>query len=298
MRILVTGGSGFIGSYVVDKLIEAGHEVRVLDLKEPHRLETVEFLKGNIISQEDVHRSLTGIEVVYHLAAFSNIDLVKSQPLTTLECNIMGTAYLLEECRKRTVKRFILASSVYVYSGQGHLYTTAKLACERLCQDYHALFSLPYTILRYGTAYGPRSRRDDVVSRFVFRALRGESLVILGSGKQKRNFIYVEDLALANVAALKSGAENQTYTLAGEEIDIMQLAETVRSIVGTHVGIEYGAAREEDYQGEVSGLNETCSELGWEPKTSLEEGIKTYVRWCRENGKIEDIGETEKYRNW
>ena len=99
MKILVTGGSGFIGSHVVDKLIGAGHEVRVFDLKEPHR-EDVEFSQGNIISKHSLTEGLKDIEVVYHIAAFSNIDLVKDNPLTTIEYNILGTAYLLEECRR------------------------------------------------------------------------------------------------------------------------------------------------------------------------------------------------------
>ena len=168
MNILVTGGSGFIGSHVVDKLVEAGHEVRVLDIKKPYQA-NIEFLEGDITSREDVKKSLVDIDAVYHIAAFSNIDLVKDHPLATIEQNIMGTAYLLEECRLQKVKRFIFASSVYAYEERGHLYTTCKIASELLCKNYNTLYSLPYTILRYGTAYGPRSRRADVISLFVSR---------------------------------------------------------------------------------------------------------------------------------
>jgi len=282
MNILVTGGNGFIGSHVVDKLIDAGHRVRVLDIKKPCHREDVEFWESDITSEEDIERSLLDIDIVYHIAAFSDINLVKANPLLTINYNIMGTAYLLEECRKRGVNRFIFASSYYVPSRRGHLYTTAKLASERLCQDYNTLYSLPYTILRYGTAYGPRSRMDDVISIFVSRALRGENLLIYGSGEQRRNFIHVEDLARGNVAALKSAAENQTYVLANERaVSIRELAETVRSILGENIGIEYCPAREDDYQGESVSIKKADRELGWEPKIDLEEGLRRYIEWYR-----------------
>lgn len=282
MNILVTGGSGFIGSHVVDKLTEAGHRVRVLDIKEPQYPEDVEFCKGDITSRKDIKRSLLDVDIVYHIAALSDINLVKDNPLSTIKYNIMGTAYLLEECRKQGIKRFILASSIYVPGRRGNLYTTAKFASERLCQDYYTLYSLPYTILRYGTAYGPRSRLDDVVSTFVTRALQSENLLIYGSGEQTRNFIYVEDLAQGNAAALKPSAENETYILAPERaVSIRELAEMVQSIFGQRNGIEYHPAREDDYQGEVVSTNKAKSELGWEPKIDFEEGIRRYIEWYK-----------------
>ena len=282
MTILVTGGSGFIGSYVVDKLIEAGHKVRVLDIKKPDYRKDVEFWEGDITSEEDIKKSLAGVDIVYHIAAFSNINLVQANPLLTIKHNIMGPAYLLEECRKRPVSRFILASSYYVPGRRGHLYATAKLASERLCQDYHTLYSLPYTILRYGTAYGPRSRRGDVISVFIARALRGENLLIHGSGEQKRNFTYVEDLAWGNVAALKSVAENRTYVLAAERaVSVRELAEMVRRMFGKKIGVEYHPAREDDYRGGEVSASKAKKDLGWEPKVDFEAGLSRYIDWYR-----------------
>ena len=284
MNVLVTGGIGFIGSHVVDKLIESGYRVRIMDIKNPSRRQDIEFLKGNITSKEDLRRSLSNIDIVYHIAAFSNIDLVKANPLTTIEHNILGTAYLLEECRKREIKRFILASSVYVYEERGHLYTTCKIASELLCKNYNTLYALPYTILRYGTAYGPRSRQADVVSLFVKRALNGKSLVIYGSGEQKRHFTYVEDLALGNVAALKPVAENKIYTLACRTpVSIKQLAEIIKRMFSNKVTIEYESAREDDYQEELSDLDKTRNELDWEVQVDFEEGIRRYIEWYKEN---------------
>lgn len=286
MNILVTGGSGFIGSHVVDKLLESGHRVRVLDIKPPHRTDA-EYYHANITSREELRNGLADIDVVYHLAAFSNIDLVKANPLETIEYNIMGTADLLEESRQKKIKRFILASSVYAYEERGHLYTTSKIASELLCKNYQTLYALPYTILRYGTAYGSRSRQADAVSVFVARAIQGKSLVIRGSGNQTRNFTYVEDMAIGSVAALKPVAENKTYVIAAAKpTSIKTLAETIRSMFPGKTSIEYEPAREDDYQEQLADLDLARKDLGWEPIVGLEEGIKIYVDWYLKNTSL------------
>lgn len=281
MNILITGGSGFIGSHLADQLLDTGHSVRVLDLKKPHRAD-VDFVQGSIISQSNVRRSLEEIDVVYHLAGFSNIDLVKTSPTETIELNILGTAYLLEESARQKVKRFILASSVYVYDEKGHLYTTSKLASELLCRNYKTLYGLPYTILRYGTAYGPRSRGADVISVFVEQALNSGKLVVLGSGDQRRNLIHAEDLARGSVLALSDAVEGETLALAGlESVSIRELAQIVNRIFGGKLKIEHKSldGRQDDYEGEIKDLGKTVERLNWRPSYSLEEGIRSYKEW-------------------
>lgn len=281
MNILVTGGSGFIGSHVVDKLLLEGHMVRILDIKSPHR-EDVEFIQGSIVSKEDIVKAVRNIEVVYHFGGFSNIDLVKNNPVETINLNIMGTTFLLEACRDSGIKRFLFASSVYVHEEKGHLYTTSKLASELICKDYQKLYDVSYTILRLGTVYGPRSRNADVISIFVQRALRGENLVIHGTGEQKRNFIYVGDLAEGSVLALRPGGINETFVFAGKEtVTINELAQKVKAIVYQDVKLIFNpsAEREDDYFGQIEGISRTEELLGWVPKTSLNGGIKKYLVW-------------------
>lgn len=289
MKILVTGGSGFIGSHVVDKLIDAGHDTRILDIKEPHRKD-VDFYSGDICSIKDVTTAIKNINVVYHLAAFSNIDLVKANPLKMIELNIMGTAIVLEAARKQGVKRFILASSVFVYGRGGHLYTTAKITSEMLCKDYQKLYGVPYTILRLATVYGPRSRNVDVISIFVKNAMEGKGLTVNGGGRQVRNFIYVEDLAEGCAAALNKTAENKTYVLCGSQnTSIIELAELIRSSLNPKMKIEITNEREKDYLGELNFDNQCMAleDVNWEPRISLAEGIIKYAEWVAKNENMQ-----------
>lgn len=283
MKILVTGGSGFIGSHIVDKLIEAGHAVTVFDIKPPHRKD-VRFIRGNIEDFNATLKVVKGQKMVFHIAAFSNIDLVKDNPLTTVRSNILGTVNILEAARRNKVKRVILASSVYVYGNRGHLYTTAKLASEMLCKDYFTLYKLPYTILRFGTAYGPRSRDADVISIFVRRAILGKPLLIKGGGGQKRNFIFVEDIAVGCAEALRNIYENEIYDLkAKKAVSVKELAMMVNRLCGRKSRIVLGRSRYDDFQGSVE-KNPAMISVAQNillRDTGLAEGIRKYVYWLQ-----------------
>ena len=282
MAVLVTGGSGFIGSHVVDKLKDSGFDVLVFDIAKPHR-DDVKFIKGDITSQDQLNKAMSDIEYVYHIAAASDINKVLEQPLNAVNLNILCTARVLDAARVNDVERVLFASSYFVDSGKGHLYATTKKASELICIDYHTLYGLPFTILRYGTAYGPRSRGEDVISLFVKRALSGEPLEIHGSGTQSRNFIYVEDLAKGNVAALSDVAKNRIYILEGRRaVTIRELAEIVTRIFDEDLDIQFGSKRPDDYSGdEASDIS--YKELKWEPLVDIEEGIRRYIKWYTEN---------------
>jgi UDP-glucose 4-epimerase len=282
MSILVTGGSGFIGSHIVDKLIDNNLNVKIFDIKKPHRGD-VEFIKGSIVSLEELNAAMKDVEYVFHIAAFSNINKVVENPLKAVDLNIMGTARVLEAARNSQVERVIYASSYFVDTGKGHLYTTTKTASEMLCKDYYNLYGLPFTILRYGTAYGPRSRDEDVISIFVKRALFHQPLTIHGDGNQSRNFIYVEDLAEGNVVALKGIAENKTYNLEGTRpITVKAVAETVKKLIGD-VEIEYKEGRPGDFEGKIVSAGKAKRELGWKPKVDFEEGVRKCIEWYKAN---------------
>ena len=285
MRVLVTGGAGFIGAHLVENLKDRGHSVRVFDIKKPHRSD-IEFIKGDILLLSSLKKVVGGIDYIFHLAAFSNIDLVKSSPLDVVKHNIVGTANLLEVVRtSKKIRRLVFASSVYACDHGGHLYTTSKLASENLIRDYHQLFQIPYTILRYGTAYGPGSRDADVISIFVRRALSGRDLEIHGTGAQRRNFIYVEDIAEATVKAMGNRCSNKTLIIAGPSMTIGEIALKVRDLIAPSVKVRVlrGKARMDDYRGRVTGLKGSQEILSWKPKVSLDDGIVRYADWYKKS---------------
>ncbi len=295
MKVLVTGGSGFIGSHVVDKLKEKGIEVRVFDMIFPSFRKDIEYYQGSILDFEAVRMSMSEIDAVFHLAAIANVNYVYAEPHHSEAINVRGTINVLEAARKSRVKRVIYGSTTWVYSeadsdqvdektplrAPSHLYTATKMASEFYCHTYSKLYGLEVTILRYGIPYGPRARDATVIPIFVRKALKGESLTIAGDGSQFRKFLYVEDLAEGNILALKSIAEDKIYNLDGaKKISIKQIADTIQKIVG-NVKIEHTPARSGDFSGKEVSSELAKKELGWKPKVGFEEGVRSYIEWYK-----------------
>lgn len=304
MNIGVIGGSGFIGSHIVDKLVEANHDVVVLDMKNPRRND-VEFVSIDILNASKTTLALNGafdFNVVYLLAAVADVNYAFKNPLVTTELNVLGTVNVLEAASKNDIDRVILASTIWVYgltdelgvdentplnlSKTNHLYTSSKVSAELLCHSYAKLYDQDFTILRYGIPYGPRARSSTVTATFAKKILNNESIIIHGSGKQTRNFVYVEDLADGNVLALSDVAINQTYNLDGlRAISIREVAETVKRLLKSDTEIEYTADRIGDYSKRLISIEKARKELGWNPNTGFEDGVKMYLKWLEEDSK-------------
>ena len=298
MRSIVTGGSGFIGSHVVDKLFDAGHEVIVLDHRvEPHRSD-VEFNDVDIIDFASVLDATKGCDYIFHLAAMSNVNHVFEKPVYSVELNVTGTINILEAARQNNCKRVIFASTVWVYSGcngsyvnestpffmpgAGHIYSSSKIACEFFICDYQKLYGLPFTILRYGIPYGPRMRMELVIPIFLKKAFDGEPLTLAGDGSQYRNFIYVEDLADAHILALNDKTENEILNLEGmRRISIKEIAETIDALYDKDLTIEYMDARPGDYEGKEASNDKIKRLLDWEPKIDFKEGMEYTLEWFK-----------------
>lgn len=296
MRVLVTGGAGFIGSHVVEKLLARGHKVFVFDLPATEdRLAPsgAVFMPGSILDLESLRVAMNGIEAVYHLAAIADVKDVYEDPCRAEMVNVRGTINVLEAARRSNVLRVIYGSTSWVYSeAEGdlvdeetplrppsHLYTATKLTSEYYCNCYDQLYGLETSILRYGIPYGPRAREAGVIPIFVKKALNKEPLTIAGDGLQYRQFIYVEDLAEGNVLALQDIAKHRTYNLDGaERISILQIAETLRKILG-EVEIQMIEGRPGDFSGKEGISLRAKEELGWEPKFSFEQGLRSYIDW-------------------
>ena len=296
--VLVTGGSGFIGSHVVDRLAARGYKARILDSRPSpwHDPAEVQTFIGDVRRASDVRRALQGCRAVCHLAAAADVGEVLAHPAWATELNCTGTLTVLDAARETGVSRVVYASTVWVYSNvdadevdedtllpqPAHLYTAGKLAGELYCRSYAELYGLEPTIVRCGIPYGPRARPAAVIPSFVDRALRGEPLTIAGSGDQQRSFVYVEDLADGFVRALAPQAAGRTYNLAGRETTTIRgLAEIVRDEVAD-TRIVHTEARTGDLRGARVRSDRALAELGWRPETPLRDGVRRYAEWVRE----------------
>lgn len=295
--IAVTGGAGFIGSHVVDALLAAGHDVRVLDQRPPLQPNAA-WAEVDLLEQDALTDALKGCGPVFHLAAMADVNQVIAEPAESVAVTVLGAARVLEAAQRADAGRVILASTVWVYAAtrgavvdeetqfdltaDRHIYASSKLAAEMFCADYANLFGRPYTVLRYGIPFGPRMRSDLVVAAFLERALRGEPLRIDGDGAQERSFVYVEDLAAAHVLALAPVAQNRTYNLeANEPISIRELAETIGQLVGD-VEVTFGPSRPGDYKARRVSSERARRELGWTPRYDFAAGLQRTLEWYRQ----------------
>ncbi len=309
MRVLVTGGSGFIGSHVVDKLRARGHEPVIYDLRPSpwHEPGTVDTVLGSITDREALERALHSCDAVAHLAAVADVNDVHASPEDAERVNARGTVTVLEAARRAGVKRIVYASTIWVYSdcveeavdeetllpAPSHLYTSTKLAGELYCKAYQELYGIDYTILRFGIPYGPRAREAAVIPAFVGKAMRGDALTLAGDGGQSRRFVYVEDLADGVALGLSDVATNRVYNLASNEnVTIKQIAERVQELIGG-VEIVYTPARPGDFGGKVVCSKRAEAELGWTARTPFTEGVRRYVDWRQEQAERDAAREAE-----
>jgi len=239
MKILVTGASGFLGSHVADALSSAGHQVVVFDhVSSAYLRSDQEFVTGDILNADLVVKAVAGCDAVYHMAAIADIGAAMDNPRQTLNVNLIGTLNMLEAAREAGIKRFVFSSSIYVYSSQGSFYRTSKQACEHLIQDYQDRFGIDYTILRFGSLYGPRAGETNAVYRMLCQALTDNRIDYGGTGAEIREYIHVLDAAAMSVDILDPSFSNQIIHLTGRErMTTRDLLELIKEMMGGHIEI-------------------------------------------------------------
>ncbi|MEM3171786.1 MAG: SDR family oxidoreductase [Candidatus Hadarchaeales archaeon] len=310
MRILVTGGAGFIGSHTVDLLLSQGYEVTVLDDFSSGKRENLavhlekpsfKLVRGDIRDSEAVGKAMEGVEAVIHEAALVSVPLSFERPERVREINVMGTLHLLEACARKGVRRFIYASSASVYGEPKHLpvaedhppsplspYAESKLRAEWECLRFFRERGLETVCLRYFNVYGPRQGGGEyagVIVRFLERLKKDLPPLIHGTGEQTRDFVYVGDVARANLLALISPrAPGQVLNIGtGRETSILELCSLLLKLTGKE-GMKpiHGSPRRGDIKRSVADVRKAKEVLGFEAKTTLEEGLKEVLRfWHR-----------------
>lgn len=247
MRTIVFGGSGFLGSYVVDALVDRGHDVVIFDrTPSPYRPE-LPFICGDILDRTAVAEAVEGCQVVYNLAGAANVELSVSHPTEFLEVNIIGNANVLEAARQSKVERFVYASSAYALSNRGAFYGTSKRASEKVIELYQQHYGLDYTILRYGSVYGARADTSNRIYRLLHQALTEGKLVFPGDGTEEREYIHAADAAGLSVDVLAEWGRNETFILTGlERFSYSKLLFMIAEILDGEIDVRLGGG---EYKG-------------------------------------------------
>jgi len=302
MNILVTGGSGFIGSHIVDLLLAAGHRVIIYDLESPKVPGKYDFVKGDVLDQQRLEVKSKGVDALYHVAAEANVNRFYESPYYS---NLVTSASVLAVCeaaKRNNVSRVILASTEWVYGSRegsaqpaiteeepypqepDHLYTSSKIAGEMFIKNYRRLFGLNFTIARYGIPFGERARAETVTPMFMRRILRGEEITVHGDGRQARQFIYVKDLAAGNVACLSQNAVNEIFNINGKEmISVLDIVKTLEEILQKKANVRFVEDRPGNFSGRVISSEKARRLLGWEPRVSYRDAMRSYVDWFLKN---------------
>ncbi|MBP7055805.1 MAG: NAD(P)-dependent oxidoreductase [Candidatus Omnitrophica bacterium] len=241
MKAIVFGGSGFLGSHVADALEAAGYQTTIYDSRRSVYLKpSQEMIVGDVLDSANVDRAVKGCSVVYNFAGVADIDEANNRPLESVQVNILGNSIILEAARKAGVKRFVFASSLYVYSKTGAFYRSTKQACELLIENYHEIFGLPYTILRYGSLYGPRAGEKNFIRTIIKQALIESKITRYGDGDEVREYIHVLDAAKGSVEILSEEFSNQCVIITGnQQLKVKDLLTMIREMLDNKITLEF-----------------------------------------------------------
>ena len=308
MKILVTGGAGFIGSHLCEHLLDKG-EVVCLDNFDPYynplvKRTNIEMLMGNpnfklmegsILNKQLLSKVLEDVDYVFHNAAQAGVRISVENPTKTHETNATGTLNILEAAVDFGVKKVINASSSSVYGKVSYLpfdedhptvpispYGASKLVAEHYCRVFSELHDLETVSLRYFTVFGPRMRPDLAINIFTRKALNNEPIEIFGDGEKTRDFTFIDNIVDANLRAMERGSG--VYNIGGgERFSINGLAERIVRIVGSESEIIYSESMKGDAEHTWSDVSKARRELGYEHEVGLDEGLERYIEWYKEH---------------
>jgi UDP-N-acetylglucosamine 4-epimerase len=317
MNYLITGGAGFIGSNIAERLLGKGERVRILDNFSTGRREnlsfaprgSIEMMEGDIRRLHDCRKAVEGIDFILHHAALASVARSVKDPLLNHDINVTGTVNMLIAARDAGVQRFVLASSSSVYGDGGpddpsgscparaenmqpappSPYALSKLIGEQHCRLFSDLYGLETIVLRYFNVFGrrqdPRSEYAAVIPKFIESVLTGQKPVIYGDGLQSRDFIHIDDVVEANLRACRApkSAIGGPYNIArGRSCNLLDILDSLRQLVGTPIDPVFAPAKPGDIRHSLADISRAGEILGFEPKTTFREGLKKTLEWYRE----------------
>jgi len=313
MNLLVTGGAGFIGSHLVERLLSEGHRVVGLDnfdefydpaLKRRNltrALQTPGFrlVEGDLRDEERLRNIFQeeNFEMVAHLAARAGVRPSLENPLLYTEVNIRGTLNLLEACKNSGVRRFVFASSSSVYGNNPKIpfaeddpvdnpispYAATKKAGELICYTYHHLYGLDIACLRYFTVYGPRQRPEMAIHQFTRLIHQDKKISLFGDGSSRRDYTYIDDAVEGTMGALFREHGYEIYNIGeSQTTTLSQLIQSIEEKVGKKARVDYLPAQPGDVQRTFADIRKAGAKLGYRPRTGIQEGLTRFVRWYLE----------------
>ena len=303
-KVLVTGGSGFIGSNLVKKLISDKNKVVVIDdlssgfISNISNIDGVKYINGDIRNRKQVNDAIKGVEVVFHLAASVGNKRSIDFPLIDSQVNVLGTLNILEECVKEGVRKIVTSSSAGIFGELKTIpikedhpiepdspYGCSKLCEEKLCLSYSKLYDLEAVCLRYFNVYGPNQRFDaygNVIPIFVYKMLHNEPIIVYGDGNQTRDFVHVNDVVQANINSANSIGVSEAFNIAsGDRITINDLIKLITKNYKKEVKIEYVNKRPGDVMHSLADISFARNEINYNPSVDLDKGINDYVNWAK-----------------
>ena len=310
MKALVTGAAGFIGSHLCEYLVKKGVGVVGIDdfmdyyprsMKEANIAGIIgdqdfEFIEGNLLGL-NLGNILNGVDVIFHESAQAGVRASWGENFKIYsDNNIVATQMLLEACRQSPVKKFVYASSSSIYGDTRDLpmretslpcpvspYGVSKLAAEHLCFLYYKNFGIPAISLRYFTVYGPRQRPDMAFHRFFRWALEDKPLKVYGDGEQSRDFTHVDDIVEANWLAFERAQPGEVFNIGGgARITLNEAIEVIKEISGRGIEVDYRSREKGDVRHTMADMTKASEKLGYRPKVSTRDGLKTEYEWMKE----------------
>ena len=243
-QAIVFGGSGFLGSHVADALSDGGHKVTIFDqLPSSYLRSDQTMIVGDILEASQVRQAMQGQNVVYHFAGLADLDQAADKPLEAVSQNIVGTVNLLDAAMGSKVERFIYASTIYVYSRLGGFYRCSKQATELFIEEYNNHYDLNFTVLRYGSLYGPRANEGNGIHSFLRQGLTKGKIIYPGTGDEVREYINVKDAAQLSVDILAQDYKNQYIVVTGQNsMKSREMLEMISEIINQKISLEFSNA--------------------------------------------------------